>query len=110
MLGLSHRGRLLVVSEGRVGLIADHEIRDQRISRAERVGPHRVSHHVLVRSLDDVDAQLLAWLADAQAMQAGEVEHNAGQHTPLDGSAIHDAIITVCCRWAALRTQLRRIY
>jgi hypothetical protein len=52
-----------------VGFILDHEIRDGRISRAERVGPHRVSHHVLVRSLNDLDAQLLGWLAEAQAMQ-----------------------------------------
>lgn len=62
----------------RVGFIADHEIHDERISRAERVGLHRVSHHVTVRSLDDVDAQLLGWLADAQAMQAGEVGDDAG--------------------------------
>jgi hypothetical protein len=54
----------------RVGFILDHEIRDGRISRAERVGSHRISHHVLVRSLNDLDAQLLGWLAEAQAMQA----------------------------------------
>jgi hypothetical protein len=27
------------------------------ISRAERVASHRVSHHVLVRSLNDLDAE-----------------------------------------------------
>jgi len=54
----------------RVGFIADHEIRDQRISRAQRVAPRRVSHHVMVRSLGDLDAQLLGWLAEAQALQA----------------------------------------
>ena len=54
----------------RVGFILDHEIRDRRICRAERVGPHRVSHHVLVSSLSDLDAQLLGWLSEAQAMQA----------------------------------------
>jgi hypothetical protein len=46
--------------------------------RAEQVGPHRVSHHVLVRSMSDVDAQLLGWLADAQAMQALHVGDEAG--------------------------------
>jgi len=62
----------------RVGFIANHEIRDERISRAERVGPHRVGHDVLVRSLDDVDAELPGWLADAQAMQASQVGDEAG--------------------------------
>ena len=61
----------------RVGFIADREIHDGRISRAESVGPHRVSHHLSVRSAQDVDAQLLEWLAEAQAMQARELEHRA---------------------------------
>ena len=59
----------------RVGFIADHEIRNGRILRADRVGAHRVSHHVLVRSMGDLDAQLLGWLAEAQAMQARSVAH-----------------------------------
>ena len=57
----------------RVGFILDHEIHDKRISRAERVGPRRVSHHVLVRFPSDLDDQLLGWLADAQAMQGRSV-------------------------------------
>ena len=61
----------------RVGFILDHEIRDRRICRAERVGPHRVSHHVLVSSLSDLDAQLLGWLSEAQAMQARQGTHGA---------------------------------
>ena len=61
----------------RVGFISDHEIRDRRICRAERVGPHRVSHHVLVSSLSDLDAQLLGWLSEAQAMQARLGTHGA---------------------------------
>jgi hypothetical protein len=68
-----HFGGIAVRREHlRVGFIASHEIRDERISRAQRVGPRRVSHHVLVRSVDDVDARLIGWLADAQAMQAGQ--------------------------------------
>ena len=62
----------------RVGFISDHEIRDRRICRAERVGPHRVSHHVLVSSLSDLDAQLLGWLSEAQAMQAHTERDAAG--------------------------------
>lgn len=54
----------------RVGFILDHEIVDKRIARRQRIGPRRVGHHVQVRSLEDVDAQLLGWLAEAQAMQA----------------------------------------
>ena len=54
----------------RVGFIADREIRDRRIVRTQRVGDHRVSHWVIVRSLHDVDAKLLGWLAQAQALQA----------------------------------------
>lgn len=54
----------------RVGFIADRKIRDRRIVRAERVGDHRVSHFMVVRSVDDLDAQVLGWLAEAQALQA----------------------------------------
>jgi len=62
-----------VASNLRVGFILDREIRDARISRTERVGPGRISHHVVVRSVGDLDAQLLGWLAEEQAMQAGGV-------------------------------------
>lgn len=55
----------------RVGFILDREIRHERISRSERIGPRRVLHLVRVRSLSDVDDRLLGWLAEAQAMQAG---------------------------------------
>ena len=54
----------------RVGFISDQEIRDERIARVDRIGPHRVSHHVLLCSLSDLDAQVVGWLAQAQAMQA----------------------------------------
>jgi hypothetical protein len=54
----------------RISFLADHEIRDERILHAQRVGPHRVSHNVLVSSLRDVDDQILGWLAEAQKMQA----------------------------------------
>lgn len=54
----------------RVGFLADHAIRSDRISGIEKVGPHRVGHHVSVRSVQDLDRQLLGWLSAAQAMQA----------------------------------------
>jgi hypothetical protein len=54
----------------RLGFLADRTIRDARIVRAERVGPHRISHHVALRSIDELDAQLLGWLAAAQALQS----------------------------------------
>ena len=57
----------------RVGFILDHEIDNERITRRQRIGPRRVGHHVQVRSLVDVDAQLLGWLAEAQTMQARAV-------------------------------------
>ena len=54
----------------RVGFLADHEIRSDRIARVESVGPHRVSHHVSVHTIKDLDGELLGWLSEAQAMQA----------------------------------------
>ena len=54
----------------RVGFIADHEIEDRRIRRRQRVGDRRVSHSVVVRTRADIDAKLLGWLAEAQALQA----------------------------------------
>lgn len=63
----------------RVGFLLNREIRDARISGVERVGPHRVGHHVIIRSLSDLDPQLLDWLAEAQAMQAGAVSQRRRQ-------------------------------
>jgi hypothetical protein len=62
----------------RVGFLADHEIKSARISRVERVGPRRVAHHVSVYSTNDLDDELLGWLADAQAMQARSEADRAG--------------------------------
>jgi len=54
----------------RVGFILNHRLEDPRILRSERLGPHRIHHQVCVRSRADLDARLLGWLAQAQAMQA----------------------------------------
>jgi len=54
----------------RVGFILDHAIDAGRITRVERVGPRRFSHHIVLRSPADLDAEVLAWLAESQALQA----------------------------------------
>ena len=54
-----------------IGFIADREIHDRRIIRAVRVGPARFSHFLRVRSPKELDARVLGWLAEAQALQAG---------------------------------------
>jgi len=61
----------------RVGFILNREIRHERIAHAERIGPRRVSHHVIVSSVSEVDAQLIGWLAEAQAMQAAATSSTA---------------------------------
>jgi hypothetical protein len=53
----------------RLGFILDRELRHPRILRVERLGPRRIGHFVRVHSLRDLNAELLGWLAEAQAMQ-----------------------------------------
>jgi len=53
----------------RVGFILDHAIDAGRITRVEQFGPHRFGHHIELRSPADLDAEVLAWLAEAQALQ-----------------------------------------
>ncbi len=54
----------------RLEFLANREIQDKRIESVERVGLHRVAHHVIIRARRDLDATLLGWLSQAQAMQA----------------------------------------
>ena len=54
----------------RVGFLAKAPIRDARILQRLRVGPRRVGHAVAIRSRADLDAKVLTWLRDAQALQA----------------------------------------
>jgi hypothetical protein len=53
----------------RIGFLADHEIFSPRLSRVQRLGPRRFAYHVAVHSPADLDAELLGWLAEAQALQ-----------------------------------------
>ena len=54
----------------RVGFLAKAPIKDARILHTLHVGPRRVGHAVAIRSRADLDAKVLAWLRDAQALQA----------------------------------------
>jgi hypothetical protein len=63
----------------RVGFIAGHEVRSRRVSGVERVGPHRVGHHVSVHSMKDLDMELLGWLSEAQAMQGHSRKASIGE-------------------------------
>ncbi len=71
LVSTHHFGGIAVRSDYlRVGFILARAIDHERIERTEHIGPRRVAHHVHLRSLGDVDEQLLSWLAEAQAMQA----------------------------------------
>jgi hypothetical protein len=71
LISLHHFGAVSVRHDFlRVGFILDRRIQDARVSHTEQVGT-RFGHHVLVRSLNDIDARLRAWLAEAQSLQSG---------------------------------------
>lgn len=63
--GVTVRGTYL-----RVGFYAPRRIVDPRIVHFERLGPDRFGHSVVLESVDDIDEQLMAWLAAAYAMRA----------------------------------------
>jgi hypothetical protein len=54
----------------RLGFLARRPIDSARIVRREILGPNRVGHVVVVSSKNDVDAELLEWLSDAQHLQS----------------------------------------
>jgi uncharacterized protein DUF5655 len=66
-----HFGGIRVRSDYlRVGFLARKRIDSPRIINTEVLGPNRVAYHVEIRTTRDIDAELLRWLKDAQAMQA----------------------------------------
>jgi hypothetical protein len=74
-----HFGGVVVRKDSlRVGFLSDRELRSKRLTGEERLGPHRFAYHVAVRSIADVDDELVAWLASAQALQAGMGKGRAG--------------------------------
>lgn len=62
----------IVVRRGylRLGFLARQPIASARIVRREKIGPNRVGHTVVVRCMEDVDAELLRWLSAAQRLQS----------------------------------------
>ena len=63
--GVTVRGTFL-----RVGFFAPTRIVDPRIVHFERIGPGKFGHSVVVETAADLDAQLLAWLAEAYRMSS----------------------------------------
>ena len=56
----------------RVGFLASERIDDPRIAHTLRLGANRVGHSVVLRSPEDVDDQLMSWLARAYELQSGQ--------------------------------------
>ena len=54
----------------RVGFYGTKRIVDPRIVHFERLGPERFGHSVVLESTEDIDDQLMNWLAAAYAMRA----------------------------------------
>ena len=54
----------------RLGFMANKRIQNRRIIQTEVLGPNRVAHSVEIRAATDIDAELMHWLTDAQAMQS----------------------------------------
>ena len=54
----------------RLGFMTNKRIQNPRIMKTEVLGPNRVAHHVEIRRAADIDAELMRWLTDAQAMQS----------------------------------------
>jgi hypothetical protein len=71
MVSRHHFGGVTVRSEYlRVGFLAPKQITSARIVRTETLGPNRFAHSVVIRGKEDVDAELLGWLAGAQELQS----------------------------------------
>ncbi len=54
----------------RVGFLARKPIHSARIVHRQILGPNRVGHSVVIAGRQDVDAELLRWLSDAQDVQS----------------------------------------
>jgi hypothetical protein len=73
LAAVSHFGGVAVRKDHlRVGFLLDEELRADRIARAQRIGAHRVLHHVLIRTTDDIDDELLGWLEAARTLACGK--------------------------------------
>ena len=54
----------------RIGFLASKPLDSPRIVQRLALGANRVEHVVVIRDRNDIDAQLLGWLAAAQRLQA----------------------------------------
>jgi uncharacterized protein DUF5655 len=71
LISRHHFGGVMVRREHlRVGFLARTPIKSARIVRRQALGPGRVGHSVLIRSKEEIDVELLGWLADAQRLQS----------------------------------------
>ena len=52
-----------------VGFVLGRRLDDPRLTRAEQLGPSLYGYRVKVRRADDLDEQLLGWLAEAYALK-----------------------------------------
>jgi hypothetical protein len=54
----------------RIGFLAPDSIDSARIVHRQRLGPNRVGHTVVIGGKEDVNAELLRWLANARRLQS----------------------------------------
>jgi len=54
----------------RLAFVSGRRIQDERIVHVERLGPAKFGHSVVLESVEEIDEQLMAWLAAAYAMRA----------------------------------------
>ena len=72
LIGRHHFGGVAVRRDGlRVGFLARQAIDNPRIARTEPLGPNRVGHSVVVRSLSEIDGELVGWLSAARELASG---------------------------------------
>lgn len=71
LVGTHHFGGLTVRRDYlRLGFLSDRPIDDPRVVHRLVLGPKRVSHTVALRSIGDIDRQLVGWLRRAYTLQA----------------------------------------
>lgn len=69
----SLRGRRLIVSFG-----LGHALQSPRFQAVSNPAPGRFTHHVAVRTADELDEELLSWIAQSHAFMAARLSRSAG--------------------------------
>lgn len=71
LASLSHFGGVRVSKSGMtVGFLLQHRIVHPRIARYEELGGRWIGHAVKITRPEDVDAELIRWLAEALALKS----------------------------------------